>query len=76
MSGAVLLLPVAGCYNEGSFLLLLREFPLHACQYVGDFFAYALSVSAGSGACFWRISLWKVRRQGMASQSSASIVSR
>lgn len=42
----------------------------------GIFFAYALSVSAGSGAFCWRISLWKVRRQGMASQSSASIVSR
>lgn len=69
-------LPVTGCYNEDSFLALLRDFPLHACQYAGDFFAYTLSVFTGSGACFWRISSWKVRRQGIASQSSASIVSR
>ena len=38
MSGAVLLLPVAGCYNEGSFLLLLGEFPPACLPVCGGFF--------------------------------------
>lgn len=50
-----------------------ENFPCMPASMWGIFFAYVLCFS---GWCFWRISSWKVRRQGMASQSSASIVSR
>ncbi|RGE45171.1 hypothetical protein DZC30_11085 [Comamonas testosteroni] len=40
---------MAGCYNEGSFLLLLREFLLHACQYAGDFFCLCAFCFCGVG---------------------------
>lgn len=65
----VLLLPVAGCYNEDSFLLLLREFPPHACQYVGDFFAYALGdfyVLGNFSFRKFKISRWRAFTQNSA----------